>query len=227
MFAFKPLSLALAAVALSLGSVSAVLTASPGEAAIVSGQFSGTWQLDYTGTNPLNFSPGDAFTAAYTYDDTQVFNSDFSVPGETVNLYAYAPLLSLVLTSGSSSYNFDFTQGFGYVSSLYYSLAPSGGLYNSTRQVLQASDQVGPTSHYFFGISESGQDDFGQPFTYSGASANALTVLNDASTDDLSVSGAVPTPGATPVPTPALLPGLVGLGMAAWRKRQQAAAAVE
>jgi hypothetical protein len=39
----------------------------------------------------------------------------------------------------------------------------------------------------------------------------------------LSVSNLQITPGsATPVPTPALLPGLIGLGVSAWRKQKQA-----
>jgi hypothetical protein len=234
MFAFKPLSLALAAVTLSLGSFGSVLTPSPGEAAIVSGQFSGVWQFDLTGTNPPNFSPGDAFTAAYTYDDTQVVNSDSSVPGIVTYLIAQAPLLSLVLTSGSNSYSFNFTPGVGsgYVSGEYISLAPGGGLFYNTQQTVYGSDQIGPIQHSFKGISSAGQNNLGQTFASNYAEAN--TFDNDAGVDlnypytyNVSLSGAVPTPVATPIPTPALLPGLVGLGVAAWRKRQRAAAPVE
>jgi hypothetical protein len=229
MFAFKPLSLAMAAVTLSLGSVSVVLTASPGEAAIVGGQFSGTWESDPTGTNALNFSPGDAFSADYTYDDTQVVQYGYSSPGSLTYLLAEAPLLSLVLTSGSNSYSFDFTQGFGYISGEYYSAAPSGSPFYFNAQTLFGVDNVGPIQHYFYGRSEAGQDYSGQPYASGYALAYTFdyapyTYLNYASTYAVSVSGAVPTPAATPVPTPALLPGLVGLGMAAWRKRRQAAA---
>jgi hypothetical protein len=49
--------------------------------------------------------------------------------------------------------------------------------------------------------------------------------INQIAFDDVTF-GSV-TPGTTPVPTPALLPGLVGLGLSAWRKRKGEEAAAE
>jgi hypothetical protein len=71
----------------------------------------------------------------------------------------------------------------------------------------------------------SGSGTLSQIFGSSGLFSIGIVDLGDTAGDSsLSLSNATFTPTATAVPTPALLPGLVGLGLAAMRKRKQQSA---
>ncbi|QYO67616.1 PTPA-CTERM sorting domain-containing protein [Leptolyngbya sp. 7M] len=80
--------------------------------------------------------------------------------------------------------------------------------------------------NYFYTYNNSGVDYYGTSFDsnysriYGGYDSNTSISSFDAySYSPVRFSGATPAP--TAVPTPALLPGLVGLGMAALRKRKE------
>jgi hypothetical protein len=213
--------------AIALAGLSAVVSATVAGAAIVGGTLSGTWQTDNTGNNPAGLQVGDPFTAEYTYDDTQVLFADNSNPGFTIEQIAGVDLLSFVLTLGSNPpYSFDLTPGIGSASLLtsFFSDAPSGGVANVTAFLLSASSIASDPGNNidleirFDAFLLAGQDSQGS-IRFSSAQAaifdlNADDLLADAETENVTFSGTAPIP----IPTPALLPGLLGLGMAAWRK---------
>jgi hypothetical protein len=63
---------------------------------------------------------------------------------------------------------------------------------------------------------------FSQTFTSSGLFGIGIVDIGETAGDSsLLLSNATFTPAATAVPTPALLPGLIGLGLSAMRKRKQ------
>jgi hypothetical protein len=79
-----------------------------------------------------------------------------------------------------------------------------GGYQASLEGIFQTADETFSTDYGYFGSSKRLSSTFG---------LNGTTFQADLT------AGTVPV-GSVPVPTPALLPGLVGLGAAAWRKRQ-------
>lgn len=198
------------------------------EAAILSGQVSGTWDGDYDGAG--GFNPGDAFTADYTYNDSKITTIIDSSP------YYYSevkvvPLLSLVFTSGNVSHTFDFSDfstsnSFGRLvwsdEQLYYSRN-----YRSKSTEIFGYDYSAPSNnhfHFYAGSSWSYYTDSApQPFTFAKAySYNDPSYFPYGETY-AEVIFSNPSP-VTAVPTPALLPGLIGLGLGVLRKRKAQAA---
>jgi hypothetical protein len=218
-------------VSLSVAALAAILavgiSSTPAQALnIASGSVSGTWDYDYDGAGGLNV--GDTFTANYTYDSDSISESNYSYLGYYNEKWRSTSLLSLVLNSGS--YSHTFAPGnlgyYGYISWYgFQSTSPSYGLTDYERTSLYAYDNLSPGSNYFYTYNTSGVDYYGNPFdssharAYGGYDSDTGTYsINTYSYSPVRFSGATPAP--TAVPTPALLPGLIGLGMAALRKRK-------
>lgn len=228
MFNLKQISPAVAA----LGAILAVgASSTPAQALnIVSGSVSGVWERDFDGTGGLNI--GDSFTTEYTYDSDSIIESVYSSSGYDNHLSRTAPLLSLVL-SGSFRHTFDFSSssssmgGGGNISwRSFQSPSPEYGQYNFEDITISAFDYLTSVYQNNFTTSKtSGIGYFDQPFSNSYAQASSydystITYLVSAEAySNVNFSGATPAPVA--VPTPALLPGLIGLCMAALRKRKE------
>jgi hypothetical protein len=232
----------------TFGVVATIGTMSPqsAQAAIVSGQVSGIWTFENDG--PGGYQVGDPFTALYTYDDadliTRIDNSSELVidSGGTYSLTSNSKsrsvsLLSLVVNSGSVSQVFALSNEPG-SSSLNWlefqseeqkvdgtskrdtnqvtSISVNGGI-GSTRSLFQAQRQVSLFDGFFSDQSYA----FVRLADYSNANEPFIPPINllYASTDQ------PVTFSATDVPTPALLPGLIGLGLGAIRKRKAIVAA--
>lgn len=200
------------------------LSATASQAAIISGQVSGTWQYDYTG----GFNVGDTFTANYTYDSDSITTTDYS------NSYGYSrylvqtvPLLSLVLNSGTVSQTFALSSGnYDYLQWYDVQANPANsGQYGYQGTVLYAYDSAASTN-YFYAYSQSGQDYYGVPwasnyaggYAYNSSTGYSLYGYTYAPVTFTQVVAAAPV---TAVPTPVLLPGLIGLGLGVWRRRNQ------
>ena len=204
----------------------AVLGTAPfAQAAIVTGTISGTW--DYAAYGGFNL--GDSFSAEYSYDDTTISlppHLNYSYPSFSSSTYLSAALSSLRVTSGSYDHTFDFlTPGAGsgtFYFQEYAQNAPYYTPYSSRRVVVNAIDwSSGFTS--FSAERISGQDN-GIPFLTEYASAgNGNSSFYTSLAGTYSNVNFSPTSTAvTAVPTPALLPGLVAVGLGVWRKRKQA-----
>jgi hypothetical protein len=195
LFIFKQLSLAFVAATIAIITVQAQAV----QAAIVGGRVTGIWQSNPGPSGGLNI--GDTFTADYTFDDSKVMLADGSIP--------YARLLSMVVNSGGNfSYTFNSTRStivtHTLTTSTLYAEELNGGYFNAMSQIGAMPD----TSAVF---------SFGP---YGRRTSNAST------RGGVIFSGALPyfTPPAS-VPTPALLPGLIGMGVGLLRKRRQVAEA--
>jgi hypothetical protein len=226
MSSLKQVSLSVAA----LGAIVAVgASSTPAQALnVVSGSVSGIWDYDYDGAGGLNV--GDSFTADYTYDSDSVTTYDYSYPGNYTSISNSAPLLSLVLNSGTVSKTFNLnSDSIDHISWYDYKEEPSYGQFFRRVFQIYAHDSIYDDNNFsssyidsLYVYNDSGQDSDGLPFSSSSASGyfynyGTGAYLNAISKQPLIFSGSP----ATPVPTPALLPGLVGLGMAALRKRKQ------
>lgn len=195
----------------------ATLCSSTAQAAIVGGQVSGTWQYDFDGVG--GFNVGDTFTADYTYDDANVTTNDYSNSYYSRYLYSTVPLLSLVLTSGNVNQTFDVSTGYGQLYWYDIQSNPIYGQYESKQTSIYAYNYLATRQNYFYTSNSIGKDYNGTPFT--GSFAQAYSYDN---ATYLYSSGAYTyapvTFSATTVPTPALLPGLIGLGLGVLRKRR-------
>ena len=172
-----------------------LVSATPADAAIMTGNtITGTW-----GDDGGDFTPGDPFTATYSYDDILPFS--ISLDGYSYSGF-FAPLLSLLLSSGS--YSHLFTKG-------------TFSFQNYKFAQVTASDNSEPQGNYFIAYRKLGQNN-GTPFLTefaksTGTYGNARTYSNVNFTPD-------PTAPTTAIPTPALLPGMVAFGLGVWRKRK-------
>lgn len=219
LFTFKQLSLSFVAATISVG----VAQANAVQAAVVGGRVSGTWTGNFTQTGGLNI--GDSFTADYTYDDSQVVTNDYSDPAVGTDIQTSVNLLSLIVRSGGTIFQ---TFNSLYTSSLYgyYSRDLSGANESLTFNI-SASDFGYPIANYFSAYSKTTKTN-GLYSPTSSASAsfrdfNAGGVESGAkASSGVTFSGAFPSAApASSVPTPALLPGLIGMGAGLLRKRQQ------
>lgn len=212
------------------------LSSNVAQAATVTGTISGTW-VDGNGFSAYAqglINLDDPFTATYSYDDT-VFSSQSSNSGPDYYQSSYtSPLLSLEFTSGAYSHTFDFTNGGA--GSLYFveqAYAPPtyGTAVSQLFMQVDANDPTAPGQNSFTanrvrqqtnGVLSGGsyvgfysRDPITDTYP-----AYAYTYSDANFSDDLTAK-ALPTIPATAVPTPALLPGLIGMGIAAFRKRKQ------
>lgn len=191
-------------------------------------ELAGTWQYDDDGAGGFNI--GDAFTADYTYDSDSIIRADHSSGYYLRNLVDSVPLLSLVLNSGIVSHTFDFSHVSNDSYLTWVDLQPNPDYenqYGYKQAYLAAYDRSAPGFNRFQAYSYLGQDSDGSPTSGSYAQAYSSVSIYASSTNTYSTyrethSGVTfsSLPPVTPVPTPALLPGLVGLGLGVVRKRK-------
>jgi hypothetical protein len=226
LFIFKQRSLAFVAATIAISTVQA----NASQAAIVGGQFTGIWTSNFTKTGGLNI--GDTFTADYTYDDSQIF---YTTPSSTdYSLKANVNLLSLIVSSSGTTFqnfNFNNTSASGTIYGRYLKDSVTGMLSDQISVEITASDFVYPTTNYFSAFSttssingvNSTRSYAGAYFTdfRSGQQSGAFASAFGAGRRPITFSGAFPDPAL--VPTPALLPGLIGMGLGMLRKRRQVA----
>jgi hypothetical protein len=250
MFNIKQVLLASA----TFGVVATIGAMSPkfAQAAIVSGQVSGIWTFQNDG--PGGYQVGDPFTALYTYNDadlvTQITNTNNVTSNSIItssgtsnsissisvkSTSTSAVLLSLVVNSGIVQQVFSFTPGFSFPS-ISWSESQFEEKLNDVVVNSSASKGTGILANtcceanvgQYFQASKGFSQSNGIPYDYSSAVAYAqdYTNGNDIPVYLLYASTDQPvTFSATDVPTPALLPGLIGLGLGALRKRKALAAA--
>ncbi|PZV08680.1 MAG: hypothetical protein DCF32_04195 [Leptolyngbya sp.] len=206
-----PLTAAMGAAIATLG----ILTAPAAQAAIISGQVSGTWN-SYVEGGFFNIS--DAFTADYTYDSNSITTYDSSNANYSRYLYSVAPLLSLVFKSGAITDVFPLDIG----SIEWYDVQanPDTGSSYALKQINITAEYYDALEGRFFSVASTGQNPDGSPFSSSFA---RVSQIDGSSIETLYFGEAysgVSIADTTAVPTPALLPGLIGMGVAALRKRK-------
>ncbi len=214
------LAFAVSAAAITL----ATLSATSAQAAIVTGSVTGTWNDQAYGA----FTLGDIFTATYSYDDTTISPSNDS-DVDYVETRFTTSLLSLIVNSGSYSHTFDFTNGFSEFAFKSYALkAPTHTPASEKKVSVFGVERVGSVEQYFSASRASGLYD-GVPTLSEGASAGVFNPDINPDTDHFysyatTSSNVKFSPDPTAVPTPALLPSLVGLGIGVLRKKRAAVA---
>jgi len=187
---------------------------------ITRGRAIGTWDYDLDGEG--GFNKGDTFVAEFTYDSDRITTRDEFYSDRYYYFEKAAPLLSLVLNSGSVSHRFDIRPGEGVGSFGWYqfqSTSPEFGQQSKDETFLSAFEFLSPVAYSFYARAYSELDYYGSPSSGSFASSYSYDYSNDtyllrAESDNVTFSG------ATPVPTPAILPGLIGLAVAVIKKRQ-------
>lgn len=214
-------SLAAVATLLSFGS----LGCNPGQAAIVKGSVTGIWDRNFIQGGDVNV--GDLYTATYSYDDALLTPYSTSIPGVAQYSGLYGSLLSLVVSSGSYSHTFDFSNGSGEVRFEDYIGDPSfyNTSYISKFFGVLGLDNTAQGYNFFRAYNQS--EEFGSlpgiPFNRE----YARLYTRDSQGNDTNVVDAFNarfTSDSTAIPTPALLPGLIGLGLGVLRKRKAEAA---
>ena len=197
-----------------------LVSATPANAATVTGTINGTWDGFVLG----DFNLGDPFTATYSYDDTTISPYGYSGTGYSYSGFD-APLLSLLVSSGSYSHQFDFSNGGGTFYFQDYALtAPTYTPYSYKYARVDGSDTSGSESNYFSASRYTGQSN-GTPSL--GGVAYAQTYNSSTSTSprygytryNVNFTPDITAP-TTAIPTPALLPGMVAFGLGVWRKRK-------
>jgi len=180
-------------VTLSLG-----LSSAPALSATISGTISGI-VTQSGGGNPPSLTVGSPVLGSYSYDDAVVVTDSF---GDSVN-----PLATFNLQIGTNPRVFT-------LADLDPTLSTPGrriGLSTSTRDILGFFFYF-PVLYSFVGATstESAQTIF---FPLTGPQSFAFDAPDP--TGDFAFDFT-----STPIPTPALLPGLIGLALGVWRKRQ-------
>lgn len=203
---------------LAIATTTSALCSTAAEALTIrSGQISGIWDFDYAGVGSSNV--GDAFTADYTYDsDNITIRDEFSSEN-----YSYvdrvAPLLSLVIKSEKFSHTFTFVPGMGSGGVGWYQFqsSPLYGEQFYEENYVTASDVLGSIFNSFYAQVYSSRDSEG-----SSSGSFAFSIAYDSIANaPLRGSGSnnVTFSETTPIPTPAMLPGLVGMAVALMRNR--------
>lgn len=204
------------------------------QAAIISGSISGTWDYndawEWT-TNLIN--AGDTFTAHYTYDERQLFlTTTLDERGDSTGYWGY--LLSLVVESGSYSHTFDFSDGGGSFSFSKFVGNPTGirpyiSKYFSISAFNDFWDGTEQRYNWFFATRYIGEY-YDNSSSWDSSRVNLVSYVYldhvglHQTYDDVYSNNVMFTPDPTSViPTPALLPGLLGMGIAALRKRKSEA----
>jgi hypothetical protein len=218
----KALSRSLAITAFAAASALVVPSA---HAAIVTGTISGTWGLGSYG-----FNPGDAFIATYSYDDATIVPFDFSTSDSKYVGYSTS-LLSLVVETGSFIQTF-LPNARNYASEIYFTDLEESS-YRRKYWKISASSYSDSSFAFINNFSAYKLTGEGGDMPFEIVSVTSYQFNTDTLTipymgktysgDDIySYVTFNPDPTATTVPTPALLPGLVGMGIAALRRRKQA-----
>jgi hypothetical protein len=204
-------------------------------------------------SGPDRFNVGDAFTALYTYDDASIIadtrTTTIVMTGDSgssssifTEYFRKVPLLSLVINSGSISQMFDLSTPSANLLSWNDSRSDGSGVPQGIRKStnLFVNSAVFPNYNSF----SASRDEFsanGTDFATTSYAVVQLSVVSDpgdpnnfipptfvntryASANNFGGDGPHVVFSATDVPTPALLPGLIGLGLGALRKRKVLAA---
>lgn len=194
-----------------------VLGSIPAQAAIMSGSVRGIWEDGEGG-----FKAGDIFTAEYTYDSDNLIRTDNSgQPGYIRYLSDFVPLLSLVLNSGTVNYSFDLSDPISYSYIQWIAQSDRQSRYQYTN--LYVYNYAAPGFNEFFVNDQVGRNADGTPVSNSYASTSSLdfgagtTLFYGYTNFKVAFSQPHPFP-PQPIPTPALLPGLVALGLRVLRK---------
>jgi hypothetical protein len=184
-----------------------LILAIPAKAATVTGSVTGTW--DSSGIAGIN--PNDAFTANYVYDTSNLLPYDNSGLDLTDIGYLITPLISLQINSGNINHIFDLANGGGSVLFEDYSATPP----TYSPASFQAFTLVGIDAVYSFSAYHQVGLDNGLPFEFKqiGLAADEGSLVAQ--------SNATFTSNITTVPTPVLLPGLVGLGVSRLYRRRK------
>ena len=201
-----------------------LVNATPADAGTVTGTVTGTWNNYAQG----DFTLGDPFTATYSYDDTTISPYGYSQTDYSYSGFS-APLLSLLVSSGSYSHQFDFSTGSGYFNFQDYALtAPTYNSYSYKLAQVAASDTSGSETNYFHAYRYPGQsngtpflNEVAQAYTYDSSTNTYSNYVYTTSNVNFTPDITAPT---TAIPTPALLPGMVAFGLGMWRKRKAVAA---
>jgi hypothetical protein len=225
MFTIKQVSRSAATLAViaAIGTVSA----NSAQAAIITGQVSGIWGFEEDG--PGGYQVGDPFTALYEYDDASIVTTNTTTneviigPSGTrsttlTKQESLVPLLSLIVNSGSVSQVLDVTPFTSVNYLLWYSSVLTGQDFDSSplSEVIQRTDiNVGN-----FGGSSSTQFFANREIRTSNGTTSDSSFALAQSTDPLLFARTDRPITFSTVPTPALLPGLMGLGLGALRKRK-------
>lgn len=206
----KNLSIAaMTAATVAMGTLSATTAQAM---SIVTGSFSGTWNKQATSPLQLN----DPYTVTYSYDPSTVrtINEDF---GTYLREAVEFNLLSLMLKSGNFSYEFNLTQDGGLLTQgtdtfedgrLSFSRIEA---FDSQEDELEEEELEGLLSAFF-----------GQRFNGETIESEKSVLFNLSVDGELTSVGEELITDAAVIPTPAMLPGLIGMGIAALRKRQAA-----
>jgi hypothetical protein len=221
------------AIAITTSGIS-ILDTSLAQAAIVTGTISGTW--DYASGS---FNLGDIFTAEYSYDAAAVVPydlSDLDPAGDVRNVGFTVPLSGLKVTVGSFySHIFDFSDpasSFGEFIFQDFALLPPtySPSFSSKTAGVEAYDGFGKADSNRFSAYRAREQYGGIPFSFLSHSVEAGYGSVDPTTGFYTSQGFGSTHSndvtfspdltATAVPTPALLPGLLGFGLSIWRKRK-------
>jgi hypothetical protein len=177
----------------------------PAHAAIVGGQVTGNW------------GNGGSYTADYTYDDSTVVTTNDSIPGFTIDISTEVSLLGLVLTSSNitpTTHTFDLIDTPKLRTRSIETSLISGSLSVSKNFTLSISDAMYELSL----SSDSGTAFDGSPIN----SSLAFLFLKSPQFKFVDSGTAIFSNAApVPVPTPALLPGLISFGVGLARKRTQ------
>jgi hypothetical protein len=193
------------------------------QAAIVSGNVTGTW--DSGVARDVNI--GDSFTINYSYDDNIFTSFSSTIPGRYESSIFNWPLISLAITSGSYSHIFDlttntFSNAVRLEMETFIADPPGGGRPYSNKlfsvsggdRSASIGDNVLRTerSTRSYGDVASLPVDVASLRSYD---FNRMSVVNAAVANNLQFN---PDPTATSVPTPAMLPSLVVVGLTACRR---------
>jgi hypothetical protein len=159
-----------------------------------------------------------------TYDSSQITREDRSNSHQyTRYLIASVPLLSLAFNSRAVVYTIDSSEsgGSGFLQWIDFRGNPaSDGQYQYKQATLSASDGFG--NYSFFAYSRLGKSFDGSPFADSYAMTSSIDTISGPNPTSGSANSGVTFSSLSPVtvPTPALLPGLVSLGLGVLRKRK-------
>jgi len=198
------------------------LSSNVAQASIITGSVTGTWDSNFG--QGANANVGDAFTANYSYDDAALTPFSGSAPGQYQASGYHGSLLSLMVNSGSYNHNFDLPNGSSTVSFENFTGLP-GSFPSFNYFNVSAFDYSAPGYNNFFTYTVVGENADGTPLNERFAKLYTQEEENLGYPNGVYTYNNVkftPDPTATAVPTPALLPGLIGMGVAAYRKRKGA-----
>jgi len=197
----------------ALSAILAIFATMPVKAATVTGSVTGTWDS----SSIVGINPNDSFTATYAYDTSNLLPYDNSAPDLKDVGYLISSLSSLQIKSDTINYIIDLASGGGYV--LFEDYAATSPSYSPAS--FKAFTLFGSDPSYSFSAYHQVGLDNGIPFNLKQVELDTLMGSVVAQSN-----ATFTTNSATAVPTPALLPGLIGLGVGMLHKRRKVTAKV-